>query len=166
MAEGRVIPFLGAGVNFFSRPSGADWGARKSLPSGNELSRLLAETFDYPSPNPHDVADITRVTQYVSAVAGRGALYHELQKLFDADYPISTLHDFLARLPGMLRQKGYSPRGQIILTTNYDDVLERAFDRVNEPFDLLSYSSEEQRSGMFIHHPPHGQPRVIENPND
>ena len=166
MAEGRVIPFLGAGVNCFSRPPGTAWAFGKSLPSGIELSRLLAEKFDYPASNPHAIPDITRVTQYVAAVAGRGALYHELQKLFDADYPISTLHDFLARLPRTLRKKGYSPRGQIILTTNYDDVLERAFERAEEPFDLLSYSSEEQRSGMFLHRPPDGKPRVIENPND
>ena len=46
------------------------------------------------------------MTQYVTAVAGRGALYHELQELFDADYPISTLHHFLATLPGMLREGG------------------------------------------------------------
>ena len=59
----------------------------------------------------------------------------------------------------------YWLRGQIILTTNYDDVLERAFEQAGEPFDLLSYSSEEQRSGMFIHTPPGGKPCVIENPN-
>ena len=105
------------------------------------------------------------MTQYVTAVAGRGALYHELQELFDADYPISTLHHFLATLPGMLREKGHSPRGQIILTTNYDDVLEKAFEQAGEPFDLLSYSSEEQRSCMFIHTPPGGNWCVIENPN-
>jgi hypothetical protein len=165
MAEGRVIPFLGAGVNFFSRPPDTTWAFGKSLPSGVELSRLLAEKFDYPS-NRQEVADITRVTQYVAAVAGRGALYDELQRLFDADYPISTLHEFLAGLPRTLRKKGYSPRGQIILTTNYDDVLERAFKQAEEPFDLLTYSSEEQRSGMFIHRPPNGKPHVIENPND
>lgn len=166
LAEGRVIPFLGAGVNFLSRSPNATAGVGESLPSGDELSTILAKRFDYPLANPDDVTDITRITQYVTAVAGRGALYHELQTVFDADYPISTLHDFLARLPRMLRQKGFSPRGQIILTTNYDDVLERAFHEAEEPFDLLSYSSEEQRSGMFIHRPPNGEPRLIENPND
>lgn len=165
MTEGRVIPFLGAGVNLFTRSQETPWEVGKFLPSGRELSKMLAERFEYP-PNLHDVADITRVTQYVTAVAGRGALYHELQQLLDADYPITILHQFLAELPRTLRTKGHSPKGQIILTTNYDDVLERAFDAAGEPYDLLSYSSEEQRSGMFVHRPPNGNPRLIENPNE
>jgi hypothetical protein len=166
LAEGRVIPFLGGGVNLVHRPQGTSWELGKTLPGSRELSELFAEKFAYPSPNPHEVADITRVTQYVAAVAGQGELYYELHKLFDVDYPVTAVHHFLATLPAMLRRKGHSPRAQLILTTNYDDVLERAFTEAEEPFDLLSYSSEEERSGRFIHRPPGGEPRLIETPNE
>lgn len=165
IAEGRVIPFLGVGVNLIHRPPGMNWEPGKYLPGSRELSELFAEKFAYPSNNRHEL-DVMRVTQYVAAVAGPDVLYHELRKVFNVDYPISSLHHFLANLPGMLRQKGNLPRAQLILTTNYDDVLERAFRQANEPFDLLSYSTEDERSGRFIHQPSDGQPRDIDNPNE
>ncbi|HEY6232924.1 MAG TPA: SIR2 family protein [Pyrinomonadaceae bacterium] len=166
LLDGRVIPFLGLGVNLMHRPQGAGWERGEFLPGSRELSALFAERFAYPSPHSHDLSDVMRVTQYVASVVGHAALDRELRKLFDADYPISTLHDFLATLPADLRNKGYAPRAQLILTTNYDDVLERAFNRAGEPFDLLFYSTEEGRMGKFIHRPPDGTPRVVENPNE
>ncbi len=166
LVEGRVIPFLGAGVNLMHRPQDRGWELGKYLPGSRELSTLFAERFAYPSPNPDEVSDVMRVTQYVAAVAGTGPLYQELHKLFDADYPVSELHGFLAELPAMLRQKGYSPKAQLILTTNYDDVLERAFEKAQEPYDLLSYSAVGERTGRFTHRSPDGQQTVIENPNE
>ena len=165
IAEGRVIPFLGAGVNLFHRPPGNAWKLGEYLPGSRELSELLANKFAYP--NQYEEADVMRVSQYVASVAGPGALYEELHELFDFDYPISELHRFLAALPGKMREKGYSPRAQLILTTNYDDVLERAFREAGEHFDLLTYSAEgEERTGSFIHRPSDGEPQVIENPNE
>ena len=166
LAEGRVIPFLGSGVNLIHRPADCGWEFGKYLPGSRELSSLFAKRFDYPSRNPDEVADVMRVTQYVAAVAGPRALYDELHGLLNADYPISTLHRFLAQLPAALREKGYSPRPQLILTTNYDDVLERAFEDAAEPYDLLTYSSAEERTGRFIHRSPDSPQTIIENPNE
>ncbi len=42
LAEGRVIPLLGAGVNRCGRPPDAGWGTGTYLPDGGELSRYLA----------------------------------------------------------------------------------------------------------------------------
>ena len=45
---------------------------------------------------------------------------------------------------------------QVILTTNYDDALERAFDAVDEPYDLITYvvASPKEHKGRFMHWPP------------
>jgi hypothetical protein len=40
---------------------------------------------------------------------------------------------------------------QLIVTTNYDDQLERAFDESHEPYDLIFYRAEEGHRGGFVH---------------
>jgi len=50
MLSGRVVPFLGAGVNLCNRPDGFTWksGEQEYLPSGRELAQELAREFGYP----------------------------------------------------------------------------------------------------------------------
>ena len=54
----------------------------------------------------------------------------------------------------------------LILTTNYDDALERAFDDSGEPFDVVSYLAEGEHRGRFVHWAPDAEPVVIERPNE
>lgn len=153
---GRVIPFLGAGVNLcgFERPPEvADgWQKKGWLPNGSELSRHLAHRFAYNDPATD--WDLMRVSQYASVVSGGGPLYDELQKLFARDYPLTSLHTLLARMPAALRQAG-SPAGlPLIVTTNYDEVLEAAFLVAGEPFDLVSYFIDrDNQRAKFWHLP-------------
>jgi hypothetical protein len=163
ITDGRVVPLLGAGVNLCGRPDGVGWEHGKYLPSGGELAEYLARTFGYPA---EDVLDLVRVSQYVSIASGSGPLYDELRALFDADYPPTPLHEFLAALPAVLREKGFPPRYQLIVTTNYDDVLERAFRAVGEPFDLVSYVAEGEERGKFLHCSAEGVVQLIERPNE
>src|SRR5262245_60654788 len=122
LSEGRVIPFLGAGVNLAVRPDGSAGtvGNRDSLPNGRELADYLAARFHYPK---DETRELVRVSQYASVVQGQGPLYLELREIFDADYPPGPLHTLLARLPGIWRAKGYKPRYPLLMTTNYDDLL-------------------------------------------
>lgn len=198
IADGRVVPFLGAGVNLCGRPSGLPWrrDQNRYLPSGGELARYLAEYFMYlPSEakvhcsscgseihlggtnvdcalcaSGVDLAekpqDLVRVAQHVALTNGSGPLYAQLHSLFDADYPPTALHNFLASLPAVLRAKGNSPHYQLIVTTNYDDVLERAFQAVHEPFDMVSYVAEGEHRGKFLHWPPDGEVCLIDKPNE
>jgi hypothetical protein len=161
---GRVVTFLGAGVNLCDRPPGIDWENSQCnyLPSGSELAAHLAENFDYSSSERQDLA---RVSQYVAVMIGLGPLYEELHSVFDADYPPTPVHQFLAGVPAILRAKGYPPH-QLIVTTNYDDVLERAFEEADEPFDLVSYVSEGEHRGKFLHWSPETEARLVEKPNE
>lgn len=163
MAEGRVIPLLGAGVNLCGRSSDAAWMPGGYLPTVGELARHLAERFDYPR---DEALDLVRVSEYASVMSGSGPLYEELHRVFDADYPISPLHQFLAELPRRLEQPNQPRRGQLIVSTNYDDALERAFHAAGEPFDLVCYIAEGDHRGKFVHWPPQGEPTLIEIPNE
>ena len=71
--------------------------------------------------------DLLRVSQWVDLVSSQRALVDELHTVFSRDYRPNKLHKFLAELPGTLREQGAAICGQLVLTTNYDDVLERAF---------------------------------------
>ena len=165
ITDGRVVPFLGAGVNLCGRPEGLAWSRRQFeyLPSGSELAEHLAEEFYYPEDK---TQDLVRVSQYITVMQGSGPLYLALHDLFDGDYPPTLLHQFLATLPAALREKGYPPRYQLIVTTNYDDLMERAFQAAGEPFDMVSYVAEGEQRGKFLHWPAEGETRLIERPNE
>lgn len=160
LKQGKVIPFLGAGANLCSRPEDVVWTAdqHNHLPSGSELARYLAELHDFRLP---DRDNLVRVAEYIALTAGEGPLYETLRELFDADYPPTALHEMLARMPRLLRDKGWVPL-QLIVTTNYDDVLERAFLAEGEEVDVVSYMALGAERGHFIHHPPNGTPKLIE----
>ena len=160
-----MVPLLGAGINLCGRPDNEVWERREPryLPSGGELAAFLAEYFEYP---PDDARDLVRVSQYAAVMQGLGPLYDELHEIFDADYEPSALHRFLAGFPAILRSKGYKPRYQLIVTTNYDDALELAFRRVDEEFDLVTYIADGEERGKFLHWPPGDPPRLIDRPNE
>jgi len=198
--EGRLVPFLGAGVNMRSHPEWGLFEPGKYLPSGIELAAYLAEEYGYSSNKTEyrcplcksefiseqggtlsrtidycplcnskihpETQDLARVSQQIANIVGSGPLYEELHKLFDKDYPITALHRFFATLPSLLRNKGYPYPYQLIVTTNYDDVLERAFHEVSEPFDLVYYvADDKERQGKFLHVSPDGETYPILKPN-
>jgi hypothetical protein len=164
MLDGRVVPFLGSGANLCGRPEELVWkpGQFDWLPDAKELASYLAQMFHYQGKNDDDLA---RVSQYIALMAGAFPLYTELRRLFDGDYPPTTLHRFLAQVPSILRRYQDPPPYQLIVSTNYDDVLERAFHDVDEPFDLVSYDAEGETRGKFIHYPYDDKPRPIKEPN-
>ncbi len=163
LLAGYVIPFLGAGANLAERPQGVSWELGSYLPSGHELARELAGQSRYPDEN---VSDLLRVSQYVDAMLGERVLYRFLRSHFNADYPPNSLHRFLASLPPLLRAG--QARHQLIVTTNYDDAVERAFAQAGEEFDLVWYEAKPRDPfrGKFIHRPPGGERVPIELPNE
>jgi hypothetical protein len=162
--DGRVVPFLGAGVNLTGRPPETAWKRGEFYPSGVELAAHLAEHFDYP---PDEDKDLERVADYVAIMTGSGPLYETLHEIFDADYPPTILHEFLARIPRIRAERELPARHQLIVTTNYDDAMERALDAEGEEYDLVSYCADGEFRGKFVHWP-HGEDeaRLIERPNE
>ena len=95
--------------------------------------------------------DLARVSQHVSLTEGRVDLYRTLRELLiKADSEPSSVHRFAARLPGRLRDLERE-RYQLVITTNYDTALERAFDAVHEPYDLAVFvATGEHRAGSSM----------------
>lgn len=149
IAHGNVMPFLGAGVNLCERVPVAEWGPDHGLPSGGELARYLGLKVQYPAGAAG--YDLLRVAQYVSVVKSPGRLRDLLHPLFARDYRPTAVHRFLAALPSTLRAKNYPVTSLLHVTTNYDDVLERALFDAREPFEVVSYISNGSDRGKFLH---------------
>lgn len=170
LKKGSVVPFLGAGVNCCGRPRGFRWqfGA-PHLPAGAELSVHLADAADYPLAERGERAKLLRVAQYMSTKDGYGPLRDELHRILALDYQPTPVHTFFARLPRLLAAKGYGQGTQgyqlLIVTTNYDDLLEQAFREAGVAFDLVVYHADQNR-GWFRHIPPDGRSIRIERPNE
>jgi hypothetical protein len=159
LGSGSVVPFLGAGANLCGRPANADWQRDRLPPSGAELAVYLAEPYGYPEAD----RDLLRVAQWVDLVSSPRALVDEMHTVFGKHYRPSKLHEFLADLPAILRKQGASICGQLVLTTNYDDVLEHAFAEAGERVDVVIY---EARPGEqhFVHLTPGGKRVPIDDP--
>jgi hypothetical protein len=163
LADGDVIPFFGAGANLCDRPEDVAWERGRFAPSGGELAQALAASSRYPDPDPN--LDLLRVSQYVDALLGEGRLYRFLHDVFDANYPPTSVHRFFARVPAVLRERG---RPQLLLlTTNYDDLVERALTEAGEPFDVVWYEAKHgPYQGRFLHRAPGAEVVPIERPNE
>jgi SIR2-like protein len=161
LMDGEVVPLLGAGVNLYDRPAEGSWRAEGWLPSGRELAEHLADTFEFPK---GEELDLLRVAQWAVVKERTGGLYRALRRVFNADYEPNPVHRFMAGLPTALRSLG-APSHPLLITTNYDDALEKAFDEVGEPYDVLWYVAERASGqGMFWHRRPDGEPELIPSP--
>jgi SIR2-like domain len=185
LLRGRLVPFLGAGVNLCNRPEQppvtwtkpGDW-----LPTGAELATYLAERFRYPIASESHVAgchheqadlDLAHVSQYGATRLGPGDLYEALEEVFHRDYRATDVHRFLASLnfaapDAKLPQDKYL----LIVSSNYDDLMERAFLERGKAFDFVFYDPETSDPGgptrsMFLHQiPGENEPVPIDKPNE
>lgn len=161
--RGRVTPVLGAGVNFSGGElrDSHEWFGRYP-PSGQELAMYLAAQFKYPTSR---AVDLLQVSQYIYAMrGGSGPLYDALHEVFDAPFQTAPVHEFLARVPGALRTHAPGRKPPLIVTTNYDDLMEAAFRARNETFDLIVYAAEGRHEGMFCSPAPGGRLEPISDP--
>jgi hypothetical protein len=89
----------------------------------------------------------------VSLTEGRVDLHRTLRELLvKADGAPSSVHRFVAGVPGRMRELGHECY-QLVISTNYDTALERAFDEVHEPYDLAVFVATGEHRGRFIHVP-------------
>ena len=109
LAEGRVVPFLGAGVNLCGRsrdpvdPKRLGPWKGEFLPSGPELTEHLCEKFRYPREQ-DERPDLVRVSQYAVVTRGEDALYVVLRDVLKkTDFPITAVHRFLASVHRVMR---------------------------------------------------------------
>lgn len=136
LLSGDVIPFLGAGASIFHRPPGDS----QCPPSAQGLARRLADTARFPN----DAADaqqfredLARVASYFAYVEDdREGLRRCLREVFKFSFQPNQLHKTLAKVA--------KQRPILIITTNYDDMIEQAFDDQKVKYHLVVTAVEEQ----------------------
>lgn len=162
LEEGSVVvPFLGPGANSCDRTE--PWRDIDSsyLPDSGELAAYLALKLGAAS----IPADLANVSQSVSVAKGPGDLYMALRRALPSGPPPGSVHRFLAGFPAAAQELGMPERYQLIVTTNYDDALERAFEEAEEPYDLAVYVARGRDKGRFVHVPHDGEPQAIVDAN-
>jgi hypothetical protein len=147
LADGNVVPFLGAGANFRNDLAavGTAGVPVRRLPNGAELARLIA------GPGARMEGELLKISQYVELLEGSGPLYQRLRQVFAADYQPAAVHEFLVELPSLLAARRFTPRSPLIVTTNYDHVLEATLVQTGREFDQVVFIAEGKRRGKFLH---------------
>jgi hypothetical protein len=150
LLAGEAVPFLGAGVNYGSRPRDMpfDPNSPAFLPSGAELSAVLAKDSNFPAKAKHVRDDLARVSAFYTVAGGEWRLRQKLHQLFDRPYQPAPIHKLLAKLAAR--------RPLLIVTTNYDAVMETALEAIGTPYDLAYYLTERKDMLAAVHWWPHG----------
>jgi hypothetical protein len=148
ISRGVVVPVLGAGAHAAADAGEWEPGSGR-LPNAAELARALAGHFGMES----ESTDLPEVAQHVLAAEGPKPLERALRDLLvsEAVEP-GPVHHALARIPAMLREADRESY-PLVVTTTYDTALERAFERVSEPFDLAVWLAAGKGRGRFLHIP-------------
>lgn len=154
-----IVPILGPEVNTVRQ---VDPGSTaEELRGSHRLAAEIARTFGLElAPG-----ELARVAQEVLVTAGAPDLNVALRRLVEAESEPSPVHRFLAQIPRRLAEAGWPRRHQMIVTTNYNVALERAFDAEQEPYDLAVYMVTGDDHGRFVHFPFDRQPEPIAVPN-
>jgi hypothetical protein len=131
MKDGKVVPFLGAGASLTGRSPDIRYDPRRPafLPNGLELAHVLATESSFPEARDDDLA---KVSSYYAEMAGRPRLRKRLRELIGPKPAAGSLHALLASVPAP----------QLIVVTNYDTLLEAAFEAACKPFDLVVYPTD------------------------
>lgn len=117
LSEGKIIPFLGSEASSFP-------GMQELI---KELTNYLDRQNGYPT---NGEVDLPRIAQYIEDLFGRGGMEDLLIRIIKQDkYQPTLLHRYLAQLPANL----------LIVTTNYDTLLEKAFAEINRPLNKVYY---------------------------
>jgi hypothetical protein len=122
--DGTCTPFLGAGASL---------GA--GIPTAETVATELAAKCNYPLA---DRRDFLRVCQYYSMVNGRGQVQSEVAKRIRAVITPGFVHNVLAALPF-----------SIVLTTNFDKLMELAFTRAGKEQQVATYRISGDRVRYF-----------------
>ena len=133
MLAGSVVPVIGP-------------GARGRPPESRQLADGFAERYRELVAG---VAGLPEVAQRVLTMEDEAGLIRAMRELLNKEPELSAVHLFLAMFPRTLRTLGRGPAYQLIVTTSYDRALERSFEQVNEPYDLVVYVRDLGQYVMF-----------------
>ena len=134
---------MGTSVNGVDHLAGIKWkqGQLETLPAIQDLAQHLAGQINFQSASGNNI-ELVKVSQLATIMQNLGWLYDQLLPILKANYQPTSVHQFWAGLPQLLRQKLINPSYPLLVTANYDNLLEKAFEKAGEPYDLLCYADE------------------------
>jgi hypothetical protein len=151
LEDGRLTLFLGSAIH-----------SPTKLMAG-EFYKELARVFECQALG----EDRFAVAQYIADRYGRESLYAEIRKLFlRTQLERRPTHDLLAAWESFRTHAGRPLPRPMIVTTNYDDLLERCLFEAGLPYHLLSYQADGPSHGLFYHRGPKDDFRLIERPRN
>lgn len=162
----RVVPFLGPDVNSCDRAE--PWEGddiSEYLPDSDELARYLAQKIRTGAGTKEAALGLALASQSLLIKRGDDSLYGALEDALREEVQPprrapGSVHRFLANLPKTLRSLGAAESCQLIVTANYDNALERAFDEAEENYDLAVYLPSK---GTFLYVPYDGEPKPVDD---
>jgi SIR2-like domain len=133
-----VIPFLGAAASFVGAPRDS------ALPDGKAFARHLAKKSRYPG---SEADPLTKIAQFLEEDAGdRGLLLDEIHTIFchalRSSYR-SAVTDFIRRL-------AVTTMPRLILTTNFDILVERTMQSLGIPYLAISHVMTGKYRGRLL----------------
>jgi hypothetical protein len=160
LERGRVVPFLGSGASLGDRdPRNQPWTLADPayLPNARELAEHLAQPVRFPEKT--ETKELTKVAQYYELMVGRYGLDEDLHSVFAGEARWAKIHAYLASLRTPL----------LIITTNYDDLMERALEAQGKAFDVvihltpgtLKRITDHERTDSLLWRPHQGEPRFV-----
>jgi len=137
--RGQVVPFLGAGASLIRQPKDAVWDVKSPfLPNAAELSSYLATLADFPGKLQQD-QDLAKISSFYTMTIGREGLLNAVREALGPicpdgppRCPPGNIHSYIAGLE----------QPKLIITTNYDTLLEQAFRKASRDYDLLVYPAD------------------------
>ena len=174
LLKGQLVVFTGLDINLYGRPTDQTWKRGQDLPGNDELAAHLAAKYKY---HGSDKPDLAAISQYVAVKERKIApLYEEISSIFSGLFEATPVHTLLARLPQLLMERNAlraaDPllRRFLVVTSSYDDLLEREFSKTFESFHVVAYLATGKQRGKFQHcrfdRGRAEQPTLIESPND
>jgi hypothetical protein len=140
MLEGKIVPFLGAGASSYHvDPAATDSAARHGPPTGRTLLNIIAAEAEleikcqYCTEPKHNLAQVA--SYYARVKHSRRQLDRKIGRLTgDPAYRPNALHRLLARIA--------SQQPMLLITTNYDTLLEDAFDLAGAPYEVVATAAD------------------------
>ena len=150
--DGRLVVVLGFGVNLADRPSDATWSAHDPTLSANRrrrgcLPRASVRRPARPLARPRPGLAVRRPDE------GRRAAVRRAARRLRPRLPAGPVHTFAVELPA-IGPRQPARRIRSLVTTHYDQTLERAFAEAGEEVDVVCYVAAGRDRGKFLHFGP------------
>ncbi len=121
LADGLLVPFFGAGA------SAASSGAA----SGGGLAKELADSCSFPGCRRVSKLSLAEVASFYELTISRARLESKISETLSAATHAGEMHRIVAGLKCV----------RLVVTTNYDQLIEQAFDEAGRQYDLVVFAA-------------------------